>query len=163
MPITLDKKKEIVKDLTASLKDVQSIVFVHFKKMPMAATTELRRQLREEKVGYTVAKKTLMKRVLGEKGISGEMPELTGEIALAYGDDLLAPARGVYNFQKTHKDNIEIIGGVFEGKYMTGVEMLGVATIPPIDTLRGMFANVINSPLSRFAVVLNEYAKTKTA
>lgn len=161
MAISLDKKKEIVKNLEGSLKDAQSIVFVHFKKLPMAATTELRKQLREQSVGYTVAKKTLMKRVLSAQGYAGEMPHLGGEVALAYGADLLAPAREVYNFQKTHKDGVEILGGVFEGKYMNGVEMLSIATIPPMDTLRGMFANVINSPLARFAIVLNEYAKTK--
>jgi ribosomal protein L10 len=58
-------------------------------------------------------------------------------------------------------DNIAILGGVFDGKFQTQAEMLSIATIPPLQDLRGMFANIINSPLARFAVVLNEYAKTK--
>ncbi len=161
MAITLTKKKEILSKLEQSLSGAQSIVFVHFKKLPMAETIALRKQLRDQSVGYVVAKKTLMKRALEAKGFSGEMPELTGEVALAYGADLLAPAREVFMFQKTHKDNIAILGGVFDGKFQTQAEMLSIATIPPLQDLRGMFANIINSPLARFAVVLNEYAKTK--
>jgi len=56
---------------------------------------------------------------------------------------------------------MSIIGGVFEGKYMNKEEMLGIATIPPLQTLRGMFVNLINSPIGRFAVALNQIATTK--
>jgi ribosomal protein L10 len=44
---------------------------------------------------------------------------------------------------------------------MNAEEMLGVATIPPLQTLRGMFVNLINSPIQRFAVALNQIATKK--
>jgi large subunit ribosomal protein L10 len=86
---------------------------------------------------------------------------MPGQIAIAYGEDLLSPAREVFSFAKTHKDNISIVGGVFEGKYMNASEMMSIATIPPLQTLRGMFVNLINSPIQRFAVVLDQIALTK--
>ena len=162
MALTLSKKKEVSKDLNEALSGAKSVVFVRFQKLPATETISLRKILREENVGYKVAKKTLIKRALSEKNYEGEMPNLLGEIALAYGEDLLAPARGVYDFSKTHKENIEIMGGIFDGVYKSGAEMLSIASIPPMQELRGMFANIINSPLARFAVLLNEYA-TKRA
>jgi hypothetical protein len=36
---------------------------------------------------------------------------------------------------------------------------LSIATIPPLQTLRGMFVNIINSPIQRFAVALDQIAK----
>ncbi len=159
MPLTLGKKKEIVKDLEKSLEGTQSIVFVNFKKLKVGDATILRKNLRESAVGYTVAKKTLIKRVLDAKKIEGTQPVLDGELAIAYGVDLIAPAREVYNFQKTHKDNVSILGGVFEGKYMDATAMMSIATIPSLNTLRGMFLNLINSPRQRFVLVLNEKAK----
>jgi len=39
--------------------------------------------------------------------------------------------------------------------------MQEIATIPPMLTLRGMFAQVVNSPRQRFAVVLSKVAETK--
>ncbi len=163
MPLTLGKKKEIIKELEGALKNSQSIVFVNFKKLKVSDATLLRKSLRAEGIGYTVAKKTLIKRVLSEKKIDGTEPTLDGELAIAYGEDLLAPAREVYAFQKTHKDNIKILGGVFEGKYMDQEAMMSIATIPPLQTLRGMFLNLINSPIQRMAVVLDQIAQTKSS
>mgnify|MGYP000617673867 CR=1 FL=1 len=161
MAITKQKKQEVTKQFADLIKDATSLVFVKFNKLTVADANNMRRGFQKENVGYKVIKKTLMKRVLGERGVSGQMPELPGEVAIAYGTDSLAPAREVYAFHTTRRDNIEIVGGVYEGEYKTKEEMTVLATIPDMQTLRGMFANIINSPLQRFAVLVSEYAKTK--
>jgi large subunit ribosomal protein L10 len=161
MPITLDKKKKLVAGLEESLKGANSVVFVKFDKLKVADVNSLRRGLQANNVGYVVAKKTLLKRALSTLGVSGELPELPGQVAIAYSGDLLAGAREVFSFQKNHKDNISILGGVFEGKYMDSANMISIATIPPLQTLRGMFVNLINSPIQRFAVVLDQIAQKK--
>ncbi|HAE36337.1 TPA: 50S ribosomal protein L10 [Candidatus Nomurabacteria bacterium] len=161
MPITLEKKKELVAGLESALKSAKSVVFVKFDKLTVADNNTLRRSLQADGVGYVVAKKTLLKRALSTFGITGDAPEIPGQIAVAYSTDLLASARGIFGFQKGHKENVAIVGGVFEGKYMNASEMLGIATIPPMQTLRGMFVNVINSPIQGFASVLNQIAQAK--
>ncbi len=161
MPITLEKKKELVKELESSLKDAKSVVFVKFDKLKVSDVNNIRRTLQKESIGYAVSKKTLLKRVLDTLGIEGEMPEIPGQIAVAYGLDSLASAREMYNFSKKLKENISIVGGVFDGKYKNQEEMLSIATIPPLQTLRGMFVNLINSPIQRFAVVVNAIAEKK--
>ena len=160
--ITKEKKVEIVKDLESALKGVKSIVFVNFHKLPVKDTTILRRSLREQGVGYKVAKKTLIKRVLETVKATGEIPDLAGEVAIAYSKDELASSREVYNFQKTHKESIQILGGIFEGRYLGKEEMLSIAQIPPLQTLRGMFVNLINSPIQRFVIALDQIAQKKS-
>lgn len=161
MPISLNKKKELVGELDKALKDSKSVVFVKFDKLQVADANDLRRKLQAESVGYQVSKKTLLKRALSNHKIEGEMPEVPGQIAIAYSSDLLAGARGIYNFQKDHKENISIVGGVFDGVYKNANEMMSIATIPSVDVLRGMFVNLINSPIQRFTVVLNQIAEKK--
>jgi len=161
MAITRQKKEEVVSQVSDAAKNAQSLVFVHFSQVPVQDVNEIRSTLRDQDVSYTVAKKTLIKRALAETNIEGEQPALEGEIAIAYGDDLLAPAREVYAFQKKHKDNIAIVGGVYDGVYKNKEEMLEIALIPPIDTLRGQFLNVINSPVQGLAVALNAIAEKK--
>ena len=163
MSNTLDKKKELVASIEKSLKGAKSVVFVKFDKLKVADVNTLRRSLQKEKIGYQVAKKTHLRRALVSEKITGELPEVSGQIAIAFGEDLLAPAREVFNFEKTHKENISIIGGVFEGRYMNASEMISIATIPPLQTLRAMFVNLINSPIQRFAVVLDQIAQSKTS
>lgn len=162
MAITKAKKGDILSKLETIKKDAQTLVFVKFKGVSVADTSAMRKALREAGVGYFVAKKTLMKRAFGDT-YSGEMPVLDGEIAVAYSADQIAPAQNIKDFAKKYKEAISIAGGVFEGAFKTREEMVAIASIPGMEVLRGMFAQVINSPRQRFAVVLSEVSKTKSA
>ncbi len=162
MAITKEKKQEILTKLEGVKKDADSIVFVSFKGMPVGDSTAMRADLREKGVGYFVAKKTLMKRAFGD-AFEGEMPVLDGEIAIAYSEDAIAPAQNIKDFAEKYKDNLAIVGGVFQGVYKSREEMTEIASIPPLDVLRGMFVNVINSPIQGLAVALNAVADQKEA
>lgn len=163
MAITKTKKAEIYKKLTDIADGKGSRVFVNFHGLTVSEVTAVRRSLRSEGVKYIVAKKTIARKVFGEKGISGTFPELPGELAIAYGDDDIAPAREVYKFQKTLKDKVFILGGVFENRYVAADEMKVVATIPAREVLYAQFLNLINSPIQRFAMVLDQVAQKKEA
>lgn len=161
MALTKTQKQEVVADLTEGLKDAKTIVFVNFKGLTVAESDSLRSTLRQSGVSFRVAKKTLLARVLGEKSIAGEMPALEGEIAIAWSsDDILAPAREVFNFGKG-KQTPTIAGGVFEGAYLDQAAMLAIATIPSRETLIAQFVNLINSPIQRFVIALNQIAEQK--
>ncbi|MDP3958217.1 MAG: 50S ribosomal protein L10 [bacterium] len=161
MALKKEKKKEIVSTLGKIIKDAKSFVFVNFHGLNVAGVSKVRRKLREENIGYMVAKKTLLKRALGEHTFEGELPPLDGEVALVYGEDALAPARGIHSFSREFKDALKIVGGIFEGKYLDAKAMLGIATIPPKEVLIAQFVNLINSPIARLAVVLNQVAEKK--
>jgi large subunit ribosomal protein L10 len=163
MPISKGKKKEIVEKVADLLKDSKSVVFFSFKGFNVKNTIEMRRALRQSQVGYMVAKKTLAKRAFDEAKIAGEIPTMFGETAMAYSADLIAPAREVFNFQKKFKDNLSIVGGIFDGKYMNKEEMMAIALIPSQQTLYAQFVNVINSPIQGFVMALDAIAKKKTA
>ncbi|MFA6227536.1 MAG: 50S ribosomal protein L10 [Candidatus Paceibacterota bacterium] len=163
MPITKAQKKELIDNISKAIKGSKSIVFANFRHLVVADDMAMRRALRKEGVGYLVVKKTLAKIALKDAGITGTMPEFTGELAMVYGDDLTAPAREFYVFQKKYKDNVKIVGGVFEGRYMSVEEMTAIAAIPSQKTLYAQFVNLINSPIQRFVVSLSEIAKKKTA
>lgn len=163
MARTKAQKKEIITELKKIMDGAQSLVFVNVHGLKVADSTIMRRALRAEKVGFFVAKKSLTTIALTDKKYAGTMPALLGEFGLAYGTDVVAPARGVYEFQKKYKDQVAIMGGVFEGKFMSKEEMTVIASIPPQKVLYGMFVNVINSPIQGLVIALNEIAKKKTA
>ena len=160
MAINKAKKQDILAKLETVRDTSDAIVFVHYKGLSVANTTAMRKQLREKGVGYFVAKKTLMQRAFGEK-FEGTMPELGGEIAIAYSADAIAPAQNIKEFTGKYKDNLAIVGGVFQGVFKDQAEMVAIASIPSLQVLRGMFAQLINSPRQRFAVVLSKVAEVK--
>ena len=163
MAKTKAEKAVVIEKLEKGMKNATSSVFVHFTKLTVADESAMRKGLRESGVSYVVAKKTFIRRALTSLGHKHEELPLEGEIAIAYGggEDATAPARLVHEFGKKLTDKLMILGGLFEGALVGQDKMREIATIPPMATLRGMFANIINSPIQRFAIAMSEVAKKK--
>ncbi len=158
--ITKSKKEEMIKGLQKAFDSSKSMVFVNFHGLKVGDETLLRQSLRNNGVNYKVSRKTLLKKAFDGKA-EGEMPSLEGEIALAYGEDPIASAREVFNFQKTHKVPLKIVGGVYEGRFVDGAYMTELATIPSREVLLSKIAFLLQSPMQRLAIAVNEVAKSK--
>jgi large subunit ribosomal protein L10 len=154
------RKEEMVRELEGAIKDSESLVFVNFHGLKVGDETVLRRDLRDKGVGYKVSRKTLLKRALEGKA-QGDIPELGGEVAIAYSKDATAPAREIYNFGKAHAGVLSILGGIFDGKFMDGAFMQELATIPSKEVLLSKIAFLFKSPMQRLAIAVNEVAKIK--
>jgi large subunit ribosomal protein L10 len=162
MAISKDKKREILAILEDAFKKASSVAFVGFTKLTVADASKMRTQLRDAGVNYFVAKKTLIRKALENGGYTGEMPALPGEVAVAWTtEEVTAPAHGVYEFGKKLKGALTLLGGVFEGAFIDAEKAVAIATIPPMPVLRGMFVNVINSPIQGLVVALDKIREQK--
>lgn len=162
MAITRSKKEEILEKLEGIKSTADSIVFVNFNKLPVSDANSMRATLKDRGVGYFVTKKTLMHRAFAD-AFEGEMPTLDGEVAIAYSDDAIAPAQNIKEFSGKFAEQLSIAGGVFQGVWKNKEEMTEIASIPALPVLRGMFVNVINSPIQGLAISLNQIAEKKSA
>ncbi len=158
MAISKAKKVEIIDTLTKGLKEAETVTFVNFHGLTVKEVTLLRRDLRKEGVKYYVAKKTLVKRALDAEKVTGSMPELSGELALAWSSDPIASAKGVFEFQKTHKEKVKLLGGVYQGAYMNQAEITTLAMIPGMDGLRGQFLSLLQNSIAGVVRVIDAKA-----
>ena len=163
MALTRTQKEQVVNKLKNAIETMQSMVFVNFHGLSVTLATKMRSALRDQGVTYIVAKKTLLLRALKEMDTKGEIPVLDGEIAVAYGDDPVIPANSIAGFIKEHKDSLSILGGIYEGRFVDRAFMEEIGSIPPLSVLRGMFLNVIHSPIQGLVIALNQIADTKTS
>lgn len=154
------RKEEMIKDLEGAIKSSKSLVFVNFHGLKVSDETKLRSNLRDQGVKYRVSRKTLLARALKGKA-EGEIPSLDGEVAIAYSDDAVSSPREVYNFQKTHKGMLNILGGIFEGKFVNSAYMMELATIPSREVLLSKIAYLLKSPMQGLAIAVSEVAKKK--
>lgn len=150
----------MVKDIEEAVKGSESVVFVNFHGLNVADETALRRELRDKGVAYKVSRKTLLRRALEGKA-EGEIPELPGEVALASSKDATGSAREVYNWSAAHQNVLQILGGIFNGKFIGKAEALELAMIPSREVLLSKFAFLLLSPMQRMAIAFNEVAKTR--
>lgn len=161
MAVTKQKKEEVLSKLKKIIDGSKSVVFLNFHSLPVSESSKVRKDLRAKGVGYTVAKKTLIKKAFEDSKVEGSMPNLPGELGIVYGEDLLDPAREIYAFQKKLDKKVQIVGGVFEGKYMSLDEMVSVAQIPGMKTLQAQFVNLINSPIQGLVMALDQISQKK--
>lgn len=163
MAISKDKKREIIEKLNDAFKEASAITFVGFTKLTVADSSKMRNELAQAGVRLFVAKKTLIRKALETRGYAGTLSELPGEVAVAWTTvDVTAPARGVHDYSKKLKGVLTLLGGVFENAFVDASQMVAIATIPPMPVLRGMFVNVINSPIQGLVVALNKIAEKKS-
>ncbi len=162
MAVTKAQKTEILADLKDKLQKAKSVMFAHYIGMTVADVSELRSDLKKQNAEMKVAKKTLMQLAAKELNMAEPPDELLdGAVAciLSY-EDPLTGAQVAFKFAKKHKQ-VELIGGIWEGKLISKEQAIQIAQIPGREALLGMFAAMINSPLSSFARGLSELAKMK--
>ena len=150
MPITREKKESVVASVSGLLGQATSIVFVNFHGLPVKDQAVLRKNLRQNGANYQVVKKSLLRRALLKGGYTGEMPELAGEVAIAWGADAVAAAREVYLFGKTREGKATLVGGVLEGHYLSPIESIALAKTPSREELYGKLVGVLHAVPSSF-------------
>lgn len=163
MPITKDKKKELISELETVFSNSKGVVFVGFKGLKVNDANNMRKAFKAAGVNFIVAKKTLMGRALEAAKISGTKPEIGAEVAVAYSAENLTTAREVGSFIKMNKEKLSILGGIFEGKFITKEEVVVYSSIPDRQTLYAQVVNLFNSPIQGFVMAASEIAKKKQA
>ena len=155
----VELKQPIVEEISAGIKDAQSVVLVDYRGLTVEEDTELRKQLREAGVVYKVYKNTMMNFAFKGTDFEGLAPYLNGPSAMAYStEDATAPARVLAEFAKKAK-NLEIKAGVVEGNVYDAKGMEAIASIPSREVLIGRLLGSMQSPIANFARVINQIAE----
>ena len=155
----IELKKPVVEEISANIKDAQSVVLVDYRVLTVEQDTQLRKNLREAGVGYKVYKNTMMNFAFKGTDFEGLAPYLEGPSAMAYSDtDATAPARVLAEFAKK-ADKLQIKAGVVEGTVYDAAGMAKIADIPSREVLLGRLLGSMQSPIANLARVLNQIAE----
>jgi large subunit ribosomal protein L10 len=155
----IEIKQPIVEEISAGIKDAQSVVLVDYRGLTVEQDTELRKQLREAGVVYKVYKNTMMNFAFKGTDFEGLAPYLNGPSAMAYStEDATAPARVLAEFAKKAKA-LEIKAGVVEGNVYDAKGMEAISSIPSRDVLISRLLGSMQSPMANFARVINQIAE----
>ena len=151
---TKQQKEVFVEVVYEKMQSCKSAILADYRGLTVAAVTELRNKLRESNSDLKVAKNTLIKIAVDKIGIEGLDPYLEGPTAIAFGyDDPVAPAKILSEFARTNKD-LEIKGGVLEGRVITAEGVKGLASLPSREVLLAKVLGGMQAPLYGFANVL---------
>ena len=155
----VELKQPIVDEISAVIKDAQSVVVVDYRGLTVAEDTQLRKQLREAGVSYKVYKNTLVSRAVEGTEFESLKDSLEGPNAFAVStEDATAPARVLAEFAKK-APKLEIKAGVVEGTFYDAEGMKAIASVPSREVLLSKLLGSLQSPITNLARVLNQIAE----
>ena len=97
----VELKQPVVEEISAGIKDAQSVVLVDYRGLTVEQDTQLRKSLREAGVSYKVYKNTMMNFAFKGTDFEALAPYLEGPSAIAISTtDATAPARILDKFAK---------------------------------------------------------------
>ena len=138
MPSTavLERKKQMVADLSERIKNSCAGVVVDYKGINVEDDTKLRKELREAGVEYTVVKNTILGRAVEDAGLAGLEDVLEGTTAIATAaDDYVASLKS----------------GYLDGEVISMDKLMALAKLPSREVLLATVCSVFNAPIAAFA------------
>lgn len=149
----LVEKQQLVNEVTAKLKESSCTVVADYRGLSVAQVTQLRKNLREAGVEFQVLKNTLVRRATAEAELTDLDAVLTGPTAIAFGKDVVAPAKILSDFAKKN-DKLQIKGGVVEGRVVDQAQIKALADLPSREGLLSMLLSVLQAPVRNFALAV---------
>ena len=156
----LSEKQAYVADLKATFESAVSGCVVAYGGINVENDTKLRKDLRENGVEYFVVKNTLLKRAAEIAGIEGLEPALSGTTAIALSaEDIIIAPKLLFKQTEAPDSTFAIKLGFIDGKVISKEEVEAYAKLPSKETLLSQLVFMLQSPIQRVAIALNEIAK----
>jgi large subunit ribosomal protein L10 len=144
-------KERIVDELAADLGSAETLIVADYRGLTNKQLEALRDQLLPHGARFRIVKNTLTRRAAEQAGADALLVMLEGPTAIAFIESSGDPAAVAKALAATAKETnvLTLRGGILEGKTLSGEEVDRLATLPPVDVLRGQLVGAIAAPLTQ--------------
>jgi large subunit ribosomal protein L10 len=150
-------KEQIVTELAAQLGSAETLIVADYRGLTNKQLESLRDVLLEHGARFRIVKNSLTKRAAEQAGAEALLVMLDGPTAIAFIESGGDPAAVAKALAATAKETnvLTLRGGILEGKTLSGEEIDRLATLPPLDTLRGQLVGVVVAPLTQLLALVS--------
>jgi large subunit ribosomal protein L10 len=152
-----EEKEQAVAELTDRLQTAETLLVADYRGLTMPQIDALRSRLIESGARFHVVKNTLTRRAAEAAGADALLALLEGPSAIAFIEadgDMVAAAKAFADAARETRILV-IRGGVMSGRTMSAAEVESLATLPPLEVLRGQVLGAILGPLNAIAGLVN--------
>jgi large subunit ribosomal protein L10 len=152
-----EDKEQVVAELTERLRASDTLLVADYRGLTMPQIDALRSRLIESGARFSVVKNTLTRRAAEAAGADALLTLLEGPSAIAFLEadgDMVAAAKALADSARESRV-LAIRGGVMQGRAITADEVQALASLPPLDVLRGQVLAAIIAPITAIAGLVN--------
>src|SRR3989442_5790303 len=140
------QKQQDLDALAEQFKDANAAMLVSFKNMTVAKDQELRNQLREAGISYSVVKNTLARKAAAGTPLEPAVDQFKGVTAVALSSgDPVALSKAIAKFTKANAEIFSFKAGIVEGKVVALKDVEAIASLPSREELLSKILFLLNS------------------
>ena len=148
-----EQKKNYISKMEAHFQNNEAVMVTHYQGLTMSQLDELRGQMREHGIKFTITKNRITKIAL-EKTKCKDLSNLfTGATAVAFSDDAIISARILSKFAKTN-ESLKLLGGIMGNEVLDQAAVQNVANLPTLDEARANIVGILATPASKLVSIL---------
>jgi large subunit ribosomal protein L10 len=145
------EKERIVAQLAQELGAAETLIVADYRGLTNKQLEALRDKLLESGARFRIVKNTLTRRAAEQAGAEALLLMLDGPTAIAFIESGGDPAAVAKALAATARETnvLTLRGGLLEGKTLSGDDVDRLATLPPVDVLRGQLVGAIIAPVTQ--------------
>ena len=148
-----EQKKNYINEMETQFQNNEAVMVTHYQGLTMSQLDELRGQMREHGIKFTITKNRITKIAL-EKTKCKELSNLfTGATAVAFSNDAIISARILSKFAKTN-ESLKLLGGIMGNEVLDQAAVQNVANLPTLDEARANLVGILATPASKLVSIL---------
>jgi large subunit ribosomal protein L10 len=149
-------KERIVDELAQQLGGAETLIIADYRGLTNKQLEGLRGTLLEHGARFRIVKNSLTRRAAEQAGAESLLLMLEGPTAIAFIESGGDPAAVAKALAATARETnvLTLRGGMLEGKTLTGDEINRLATLPPLDVLRGQLVGAVVAPLTQLVALV---------
>lgn len=154
MPVTRQRKQEMVDAYRAWLEESSGLVLTSYTGMSVRALEDLRRKVREAGGEFHVVKNRLMTLALRQAGMDVPEAALEGTTAIGFaGDDVQATLKAIVETAR-QAEALKVKAALLDGRLYEPRQVERLAELPPLPVMRAQLLGLIQAPATRVAGAL---------
>ena len=155
----VEQKAQSVIEVAEKMKATPAFIAFKYQGLTVEQFQTLRRNLLKDGCHISVIKNNISRRASTELGYTEFADALKGAVAIAFsGDDVVAPAKGLFEFAKDN-DKVVVEKGVIDGEIYDFDKLQKLATLPSRETLLTQLAAGMLGTLTQLSIGLNMVAE----
>ena len=149
------EKQLLLDDIKDRIESSQAVVVTRYNKLEPNKVAPFRVELAKSGSSIAVVKKRVLLKAAQQAGLTLNPDLLEGHIAVIFlSEDPFSTTKTIYQFSKENEQNIEVLGGRFEGAICSAQDVEQISKLPNKDEMRAQLLATLEAPMSQTLAVM---------
>jgi len=149
------EKTLLLDEIREKINNSQAIVLTCYKNLNPNKAADFRMKVAKSGGTFEVVKKRMLIKAAEKSGFTIDRKDLQGHIGVVFAEsDPVQTTKVVYDFRKENEEQMEVLGGRFDGKLCTASDVELISKLPSQSEMRAQLLGTLEAPMSQTLAVV---------